>query len=608
MPLARGKEVAAQYNVERLLEPLFDYRPSGESPPLAPKHLTASSYKPKAPTKPKIPRVPRQPQVASKKQSMLMPPTANKEGPVPIAPAPKHFRSASDEDEMEDYTDASLADSASITTQTSSLSGQYEGNGVNARVGMAVSGRKRKYGDMRLHHDETNYENTGHNQKYSDILLDYFMAPDDEHFPEFLLHPPADFDVNAVIDEDGHTAFHWACALGDIRVVEALVAAGADYSRTNHRGQTGLIRSVMFTNNHDRRTFPKLVDILRASLMVTDSYDQTIFHYIAATTSSKSKISAARYYFEVLLGKMSETQPLSRLAQILDLEDANGDTPLLICARNCARKCVRVLVNYHADPHIANKYGRTPANYIAEMEESRKAGQLPLSSSSPLPTYAARRSPLLGDGVGSPIIPRRIAQPRLSEAAIQATQKVVPAMIEKLEALAVSYDCELQDKEGDINQAKQLQENVEKEMEACERAIEELTSEFGSEETLRGQIAAANELVEERAKKLRIIVEHGQARNLARLVETEESKLDLANCETKADESHQFLIEQLTELQSERRQLVDEIVALWSGAGVGEKMNDYRRLIAVSCNLRIEEVDGMLDDIASALSESANAA
>jgi len=36
-----------QYNVDELLGPIFNFRPSTESPPLAPKHITAASTKPR---------------------------------------------------------------------------------------------------------------------------------------------------------------------------------------------------------------------------------------------------------------------------------------------------------------------------------------------------------------------------------------------------------------------------------------------------------------------------------------------------------------------------------------------------------------------------------
>ena len=89
---------------------------------------------------------------------------------------------------------------------------------------------------------------------YSRQILDYFVN-DSQQVPEFLNAPPADFDPNVVIDEDGHTALHWAAAMSRIRVVKLLIQAGADLFRANAQGQTALMRSVQFTNSYDLRRF-----------------------------------------------------------------------------------------------------------------------------------------------------------------------------------------------------------------------------------------------------------------------------------------------------------------------------------------------------------------
>ena len=65
---------------------------------------------------------------------------------------------------------------------------------------------------------------------YNDELLDYFMTKDID-VPAFLLAPPPDFDVNEVIDTEGHTAIHWAAAMGDLKVIELLCKADANIDR-----------------------------------------------------------------------------------------------------------------------------------------------------------------------------------------------------------------------------------------------------------------------------------------------------------------------------------------------------------------------------------------
>jgi transcription factor MBP1 len=47
VPFERGVELATQYKVDHVLRPLLEYQPTNESPPLAPKHVSAAT--PKAP-------------------------------------------------------------------------------------------------------------------------------------------------------------------------------------------------------------------------------------------------------------------------------------------------------------------------------------------------------------------------------------------------------------------------------------------------------------------------------------------------------------------------------------------------------------------------------
>lgn len=45
--MERGVGLARQYGVDRLLQPIFDYTAGPDSPPLAPKHITAAPSRPR---------------------------------------------------------------------------------------------------------------------------------------------------------------------------------------------------------------------------------------------------------------------------------------------------------------------------------------------------------------------------------------------------------------------------------------------------------------------------------------------------------------------------------------------------------------------------------
>ena len=73
--------------------------------------------------------------------------------------------------------------------------------------------------------DSEEEANAGPN--YVDEILEYFIS-DSSQIPDFLVNPPKDFDPNIAIDDEGHTALHWASAMGRMRVVKLLFSAGAD--------------------------------------------------------------------------------------------------------------------------------------------------------------------------------------------------------------------------------------------------------------------------------------------------------------------------------------------------------------------------------------------
>jgi len=325
-------------------------------------------------------------------------------------------------------------------------------------------------------------------QAYSDELLDYFMSSGGGDLPTFLLHPPPDFNVNEIIDDEAHTAFHWAAAMGDLRVLELLLHAGADITQVNARGETPLMRAVLFTNNYDRKSFPRLVELLRATIQHTDKFRSSVFHHIAATTLSRNKCIAARYYADVLLQKMTEIYPMADITVQLNGQDQEGDTALTIAARNGAKKLIRSLLAYNTDPHIQNAQGQTADELIVEVEKRKAYAHAHQpgyhhSSSSPyqphLPLPAVPGSPKSGPISGpsntpgpnyppavqlprSPLPPPP-PQPHISEAAIRATQKAIPDIAEKLEALARAFDLELEEKEKDLRQARKLLEDTERE-------------------------------------------------------------------------------------------------------------------------------------------------
>ena len=637
VPFERGIELSAQYKVDHLLKPIFDFVPlSGDSPPPAPKHVTAASAKPRpvpqrqvaaagqnhvnAPSRPSFPR---QTEVT---QTHFPEPIY---GQQPAPPMPE-----SDDDEVSGVSDAESDGSTTQSSRSRSVSISSSGHGSSDDE--LQNGRKRK-------HEEINrqYEPQRPLSKYCQDLLDYFVQPKVEDLPKILLHPPADFDVNAPIDDEGHTALHWAAAMGRLTVVRILCELHADIFQANNEDQTPLVRSIMFTNNYDNQTFKDLVAYLRPSIPHRNKYGRTVFHQIAIMTSHRSKWSASKYYLEVLVKDLcgnSSQEELQRLKQVVDFQDINGDTAITICARNQARKFCRLLMRANADVRIPNAHGRTAEEYIQEYETQRNQRRIlrngiapPPSLPPPPPSYSISspvHQPSQSTNYGSsyaPVPPSTTfsaAQklPRTygsyhSESARTAIQKCAPQFQEKFETLGTAFDAELMDKEADLNQAKLLLQNMENEIDSSRSALTEMIKMFqevdsrvsASEDVVaagEGVLRRLRERVEDLTRNLKMVVERGQARDLAQMVRLEEQGLDLKlEVKVQLDQEPEDLASELTDLQAERRSLVNRIVEIYANNGCGEMMAGYRRLIALCIGQRPDQVDGLLDQLYLVFSE-----
>ncbi|KAG0020061.1 hypothetical protein BGZ81_009477 [Podila clonocystis] len=475
VPFERGVMLCREYNVESLLRPLLEYQLTEQSPPLAPKHITATTFRMKKSKDPQTPKI-RKP----KKSSSLLPKSTMDERRGLGLPA--HLFDQNDDDmstselEMDSldeeyhqrrrnyHSDVSMDETTSLLSARSRTpspleplhdfsSSEMSDHGVSPnhhrhllsvesspRVPKrrTVSGEERymhqhgaspfrhelrhshlspdqKRARSPLSHDNTMQETihkmahhslggggdasrhlqsssqslniskrteeksvdrTDHQGRYAEVLLQYFIA-DSVSMPNILINPPADLDFNLIIDEEGHTPLHWAVAMARTKVVRLLVQHGADVFRVNNQGQTALMRSVLFTNNFDMKTFPSLLEILQKTIFTIDNNDQTVFHHVASTAGMRGKVHASRYYMECLVEKL--IQHPSELASIINVRDSVGDTALIVAARVGNKKVVRLLMDAGADSKIRNKAGRNADDLLGDIEALRL-----IPSSSPL--------------------------------------------------------------------------------------------------------------------------------------------------------------------------------------------------------------------------------
>lgn len=201
-----------------------------------------------------------------------------------------------------------------------------------------------------------------------------------------------DWDIDMVIDEQGHTALHWACALAKMDVISQLIELGADIHRGNYSGETPLIRSVLTTNHAEAGTFSQLLEKhLGESVRTLDHSYDSVIHHIALSAGLKGRAACARGYMAAVLGYIAQEQTKTRelaqstpgngalappapigtdtisLKRLVDLQDLKGDTALNVAARIGSKPLVNLLLDAGADKTKANKLGLRPYDFGVEV-------------------------------------------------------------------------------------------------------------------------------------------------------------------------------------------------------------------------------------------------
>ncbi|PVI04697.1 apses-domain-containing protein [Periconia macrospinosa] len=603
IPLPEGRLLAERNGVLEKMRPLLDFVPGDRSPPPAPKHATAASSRPKAAR-----------QNASAAAAAAAATAAAAVAAAAAASRPAYAPNMSQSQISEDPFDDGQRQQRSIyrdetpdneTVVSESMLGDQD---MFAGSQYSVGSRKRK-----REVDQMSVQDSTH-QMWADALLDYFILLDSEEGFVAPPEPPPTVNLDRPIDEKGHSPMHWAAAMGDVDVVRELHRRGARLDCLSNNLETPLMRAVMFTNNFDKNVMPSMIKIFAQTVPRTDWFGSTVFHHIAATTSSTNKFVCARYYLDCIINKLSETWIPDEVTRLLNVQDQNGDTAVMIAARNGARKCVRSLLGRNVTVDIPNNKGETADDLIRELNSRRRTRPRQASSSPFAPPLEHR---LNGhgdhtDGVGSsslltlPFPGLRVQEPQQyrSQTASHLMTKVAPTLLEKCEELAAAYEAELQEKEAESRDSERVVKKREAELEAIRKQVAELaTMQDGM------HIDLSDERMDEQ-----------QEEELARLVDEAESLLEIeqkaelrrlcALIQQHDDNSPGDLNERLRlalllhKAQLERQELVREVIGNLSVAGMGEKQGVYKSLIAKALGEREEDIESMLPEIVKELEEA----
>ncbi|KFY49801.1 hypothetical protein V496_09793 [Pseudogymnoascus sp. VKM F-4515 (FW-2607)] len=572
VPLEKGEELAHRNGIYEKLRTIFEFVPGNDSPPPAPKHTT---NKPKAPKKPAVPK-------------------------FHSTPAPARIEEDQYDNISVQLNDDETPDDATVAS--ASFMGEDDRYDISAP---STAHRKRKREEAAASLSDQ------YHMAYSDELLDYFMLAQASE-PASRPEPPPNFQPDWLIDSDGHTALHWASAMGDIDVMKQLKRFGANLSCRNIRGETPLMRSVLFTNCLDKQSMPRVVQELISTIDCVDAHGATAIHHAVALTHSRTKHHCARYYLDVILNKLSETTEQDEVRRLLDLQDSNGDTACHISATNKARKCVRALIGRGASTDIPNNAGVRADELIQELNNTRRERNL-AASSSPFAPDSQRQmasfhdinisqsTPNASQHLVSALASRKEAHH--SEAAQSVSMKLMPLMAEKFMDLARSFDEELLDRENSEREAKRILQSSQVELATIQRQIHELGNVEEDDSAVQNEV---NQLAHAQQRVVSL-VEQQQAIMLGAGAAQEESMANGNGHEEGGVEGLAELLRALLEEQGRRQGLVTEYAGAMADVGMGEKGGMYRKLTAKCLGLSEEEVDERLDGLLGVLEEDGGA-
>ena len=446
---------------------------------------------------------------------------------------------------------------------------------------------------------------------YADSLLDYFMLSSSET-PLNLDPPqlPEGYEVEWKVDGQKHTALHWAAAMGDIEIVRTLLDRGADMFARNERGDTPLIRAVLFTNNHEKKTFSKILQLLQATTEEPDYLDSTILHHIAMLTTSRQKRKCARYYLHVLLTKASEYMVPINFQRFLNRQDSNGDTAFHIVVRHEAAKCALVLQGQAAASDIPNHNNET-VNHMLQRSHVNKPDQNTFqpSSSPAQPDFQLSN----GHAVVRQAKPGIMTTSRYdSQSAQSFSESFDSAVVNGGMQVALAMENEVREKEIQQAEADRLLAAVEKQRHDIRRQTFAHVKEYGDGDDDDMETAELRRELQLLQAEQESLLEQNQHRLLHQDIRAEESALSPSvhskgNGTVISNEEVRGRMRGATDLHGEqmkRRELTKLVAQAQANAGMSQVGEDCKRLVSSSTGIPVEEVAGVTAELLEQLEMS----
>ncbi|QHS74909.1 transcriptional regulator SWI6 [Saccharomyces paradoxus] len=381
-----------------------------------------------------------------------------------------------------------------------------------------------------LNNDDSNRNSEGEssNQQQQLVSFDSVLQEVNDAFPNTQLN------LNIPVDEHGNTPLHWLTSIANLELVKNLVKHGSNRLYGDNMGESCLVKAVKSVNNYDSGTFEALLDYLYPCLVLEDSMNRTILHHIIITSGMAGCSSAAKYYLDILMGWIVKKQnrPIQSdvsdkeskindgngkkkdpilenldlkwiIANMLNAQDSNGDTCLNIAARLGNISIVDALLDYGADPFIANKSGLRPVDFGAG------TSKLQNSSGGDENSKMVSKGDFDGqnNGKAKKIRSQLLKNPPETTSLINDVQNLLNSISKDYESETVQYNEKLESLHKELNEQREKLANSRDQLANVKQLKDEYSLMQEQLTNLKAGIEEEEESFREESKKLGIIAD-----------------------------------------------------------------------------------------------------
>ena len=205
-------------------------------------------------------------------------------------------------------------------------------------------------------------------QQYRDTLLEILssetVSPEIEQKIERMYNSPSNFDVDFSIDGQGHTALHWAAAMGNLPLIKLLLHLNANIQHYNSLGFNCLTKALFYNNCYKNGSFDTVVDLLNKCLVTPDKNGRLPLHYLIELSVNQSKDPVViNSYLDTVLRKLRQFDS-EHFEKYINHQDNMGNTPLHLAALNLNLTLWNKLSSIGASLIIPNADNETPISIL----------------------------------------------------------------------------------------------------------------------------------------------------------------------------------------------------------------------------------------------------